>query len=209
MDWTTMVSSPNDLGIAHGHVADDFFSLVHGTVFTTAPTAAKLAVDTSLWGYEQIRRRKYYWLDRKKLLKRILRTTNIALYQKQREPKYALGAYVEGVLCIAGTRAAWVGCVGKGSMYELRTSGERRIMGYFNEEQHNDTDALGKDRYHWPSQESNLPFQEGDIMILAAGAAATLPIAVFDEIAHHQEDCKEIINKELPHSSWGITILRK
>jgi len=209
MDWTTVVSSPVDLGIAHGSVETDFFSLVHGTIFTTAPTAAKLAVDTSLWGYEQIRRRKYYWLDRKKLMQRILRTTNIALYQKQREPHFELGAYVEGVFCIVGTRAAWIGCVGKGSMYEIRTSGERRILGYINEEKHNELDALGRERYQWPSQETNIPLESGDILILAAGNAATFSIGVFDAIANNQEDCREIVNKEIPHSSWGITILKK
>ncbi len=209
MDWTTIVSSQTDFSIAYGHVAEDFFSLVHGTVFTTAPVAAKLAVDTSLWGYEQIRRRKYYFLDRKKLLKRILRTTNIALFQKQKESNFKLGAYVEGVFCNVGTRAAWVGCIGKGSMYELRTNGERRLLGYVNEAQHNKLDTLGRERYNWSSQETNIPFEKGDLLILAAGAAATLSIGVFDEIANHQDDCKEIINKQIPHSSWGITILRK
>ncbi len=210
MDWTTVVSSQTNSGIAHGHVAEDFFSLVHGTVFTTAPTAAKLAVDTSLWGYEQIRRRKYYFLDRKKLLKRILRTTNIALFQKQKESNCKLGAYVEGVFCNVGTRAAWVGCIGKGSMYELRTNGERRILGYIaDEETHNEQDALGRERYSWSSQETNIPFEQGDLLILAAGDAATISIGVFDEIAQHPEDCKEIINRERPHSSWGVTILKK
>lgn len=209
MDWTTIASSQTDSGIAHGSVETDFFSLVHGTVFTTAPIAAKLAVDTSLWGYEQIRRRKYYWLDKKKLMKRILRSTNIALFQKQREPHFEKGAYVEGVFCIVGTRAAWVGCIGKGSMYEMRTDGERRLLGYINSEEHNDGDSLGQERYQWPSQEANIPFKEGDILILAAGDAATLSIGVFDEIANHQDDCKEILNKEIPHSSWGVTILRK
>ena len=209
MDWTTIVSSSKDLGIAHGHVETDFFSLVHGTIFTTAPTAAKLAVDTSLWGYEQIRRRKYYWLDKKKLMKRILRSTNIALYQKQREPHFQQGAYVEGVFCIVGTRAAWIGCVGKGSMYEMRTSGERRILGYINEEKHNDSDSLGRERYQWSSQEANVPFKQGDMMILAAGDAATLSIGTFDTIANNQEACKDIITRALPHSSWGVTILKK
>ena len=209
MDWTTVVSSNADSGIAHGNIAEDFFSIVHGTVFTTAPTAAKLAVDTSLWGYEQIRRRKYYFLDRKKLLKRILRTTNIALFQKKKESNFKSGAYVEGVFCNVGTRAAWVGCIGKGSMYELRTNGERRIFGFINEETHNEQDALGRERYSWTSQETNIPFEPGDILILAAGDAATLSIGVFDEIATHQEDCKEIINREIPHSSWGVTILKK
>jgi hypothetical protein len=209
MEWTTIVSSSADLGIAYGNVETDFFSLVHGTVFTTAPTAAKLAVDTSLWGYEQIRRRKYYWLDKKKLMQRILRSTNIALFQKQREPKYELGAYVEGVFCIVGTRAAWIGCIGQGSMYEVRTNGERRILGYLNEKRHNEADSLGRERYQWPSQEDSMPLEKGDVVILATGAAATLSIGVFDEIANHQEDTKFIISRELPDSSWGIIILRK
>jgi len=209
MDWTTSVSSPADSGIAYGHVETDFFSLVHGTIFTTAPTAAKLAVDTSLWGYEQIRRRKYYWLDKKKLMQRILRSTNIALYQKQREPHFQQGAYVEGVFCIVGTRSAWVGCIGKGSVYEIRTSGERRIIGYMNSETHEDSDSLGSKRYHWSSQEASVPFETGDIIILATGEAATLSIGAFDAMVNNQENCKEIITRELPHSSWGVTILKK
>jgi hypothetical protein len=209
MRWTTVTSSPSNLGIAQGSVETDFFSLVHGTVFTTAPIAAKLAVDTSLWGYEQIRRRKYYWLDKKKLMQRILRSTNIALYQKQREPKCKQGAYVEGVFCIVGTRAAWVGCIGKGSMYEMRTNGERRILGYINSETHSDSDVLGKERYRWVSQEDSVPFEKGDSIILAVGDAATLSIGTFDQIVNNEEDCKEIITSQLPHSSWGVIILRK
>jgi hypothetical protein len=78
-----------------------------------------------------------------------------------------------------------------------------------NSETHEDSDSLGSKRYHWSSQEASVPFETGDIIILATGEAATLSIGAFDAMVNNQENCKEIITRELPHSSWGVTILKK
>src|SRR3990167_8511195 len=66
-------------------ICDGVGGLPHGEV------ASKLACDTAVWAYKLVRQRRTYWKDRKLFLKRIFRTTNITLWQKQREEEFEGG----------------------------------------------------------------------------------------------------------------------
>lgn len=74
--------------------------------------ASRLAGETALWGYKHIRERKFYWVDKKKLLKRIFRTTNMAVWQKRRETGFEDGLATTLVVAIITPTQFFVGSVG-------------------------------------------------------------------------------------------------
>lgn len=74
--------------------------------------ASRLAAETALWGYKHIRARRFYWVDKKKLLKRIFRTTNMAVWQKRRETGFAEGLATTLVVAIITPSQFFVGSVG-------------------------------------------------------------------------------------------------
>jgi serine/threonine protein phosphatase PrpC len=75
-------------------------------------TACKLASETSIWGYKLIRQRKFYWADKKLLVKRIFRSVNIAVWQKQRESGFESGIATSLAVAIFGPENIWMGTVG-------------------------------------------------------------------------------------------------
>lgn len=74
--------------------------------------ASRLAGETALWGYKHIRERKFYWVDKKKLLKRIFRTTNMAVWQKRRETGFEDGLATTLVVALITPTQFFVGSVG-------------------------------------------------------------------------------------------------
>jgi hypothetical protein len=112
--------SIKDLYTAYGAFASDFFVVARGNpLLPHAKKQADFAVETALWGYKQIRTRRFYWVDKKKLLVRILRSTNIALWQRKREPFFSGGMEVD-IICIAvGQQRYWIG--GTGNTYASET----------------------------------------------------------------------------------------
>lgn len=87
-------------------VADGSDKTPHGA------TAAKFASETAIWGFKHIRQRPYYWQDKKKLIKRIFRSTNLAVWQKQREQGFEEGLMTALLVCIIGAKTYWLGIKG-------------------------------------------------------------------------------------------------
>lgn len=92
-------------------VCDGVGGLPHGEV------AAKLAGDTAVWAYRLVRQRRTYWKGRKLLLKRIFRTTNITLWQKQREEGFTDGMATTMLVAIIIDRHYYIGSVGDSSAF--------------------------------------------------------------------------------------------
>jgi serine/threonine protein phosphatase PrpC len=85
-----------------------------------AEVAAKFAAETALWGYKLVRQRRFYWAEKPLLVKRIFRTTNLALWQKHREPGLQSGVAASlGVILNVGKRIC-VGSVGNISVLLYR-----------------------------------------------------------------------------------------
>ncbi len=169
----------------------EFFSFVYGASLNYGYIAAKVAADTTIWGYQEIRRRQCYWLDKKKLMERIIRTTNISLWQKHKDKLYQKGLWVDGVCCILGEKTAWIGLFGEASVVEIRKSGEERSMGTINEDGENSRKKLGADRYSIDIQIASFPFEQGDTFLFAIGKSASYS----NELLHLLFQEKEI-NKE-------------
>ncbi len=102
-------------------IADGVGGMPHGD------TAAKLACETAVWGYKQIQLRNTYWKDKKLLLKRIFRSTNIAIYQKQKEIGYSDGMATTLSMVMVGQRSIWVGSVGDSPVYILHNGALKKV----------------------------------------------------------------------------------
>lgn len=95
-------------------VTDGVSGLPHGGV------AAKLAAETAMWGYKHIRERPFYWADKKLFLKRIFRSSNMAVWQKRKEFGFEAGLATTLSLAMIGTHAIWVGTAGDSSVLLYR-----------------------------------------------------------------------------------------
>jgi serine/threonine protein phosphatase PrpC len=112
-------------------VADGFAGLPHGD------TAAKLACETAIWGYKHIRQHRYYWLDKKLFMKRIFRSTNLAVWQKQREDGFAGGMATTLLVTMIGAKNYWIGAAGDTSVWFARDGNVTKLTA-------DDVDTAGK-----------------------------------------------------------------
>lgn len=95
-------------------VADGVGNVPHGEV------ASRLATETAIWGYKHVRQRPFYWEDKKRLLKRIFRTTNLTIWQKQRENEFKDGLATTLSVAIVSAAKIWVGGVGDSPVFLYR-----------------------------------------------------------------------------------------
>src|SRR4030067_1959156 len=102
------------------HYLDECFVAADGV--STVPNgdiAARLGAETAVWGYKFIRTKRFYWHDKKLLLKRIFRSANIAVWQKARERAFRSGLATTLTVVIIGDTVIWTGHVGasRGFLY--------------------------------------------------------------------------------------------
>jgi len=157
-----------------GEFQSEFVCLMHGASPAYGYVAAQTAADTAVWGYKEIRKRHCYWIDKKLLLTRIIRTTNITLWQKHKEKLYEKGLLVDGVCCIFGQKTAWIGCFGQASVVEIRQDDEQRLMGIVADNGYDAAKNLGSDRYHLSFVSATFPFTSGDTLLFSVGTLASL-----------------------------------
>jgi serine/threonine protein phosphatase PrpC len=136
-------------------VSDGVKSMPYGEV------AAKLASDTAIWGYKFVRHRPFYWADKRRLLKRIFRSTNLAVWQKRRETGFGDGLATALSVAIVGPTKIWVGNVGGGAILLYRES----LIDVLTP---SNGDALGLKRLGLVSHIAVSEFLSGDILILAS-----------------------------------------
>jgi len=104
-----------------GNVNDECFVVADGVSHVPhGDTAAILASETALWGYRHIRLRPFYWADKRLLLRRIFRSSNLTLWQKQREHGFETGLATTLSIAIIGSQKIWVGSVGDTSILLYR-----------------------------------------------------------------------------------------
>ncbi len=180
----------------------EFFGIMHGASLSYGYVAATLAADTALWGYKEIRKRQCYWIDKKQLLTRIIRTMNISLWQKHKDTLYAKGLFVDGVCCIIGQKTAWIGCFGDASVVEVRKNNEQRLMGVVAENDYDSSKKLGSDRYKLFFMSARFPFESGDAIVLASGSTACM---TGEDLAAYAEKKEK---KELKSTTGGILVIQ-
>ena len=141
-------------------VADGVESLPHGDV------AAKLAAETAVWAYKLVRQRRYYWTEKMKLLARMFRSTNMTLWQKQKEWGFTDGMGTTLTVLLAGPKNFWIGHVGDSALFLFRdgTLTKRTIDNV--DRQGVLTKVIGGTRYGLKPQIENDIFTPGDVLLL-------------------------------------------
>lgn len=155
---------------------EDFFANFNDQCFAVADgvggmpngqVAARLACETAVWAYKIVRLRPFYWGDKRLLVKRIFRTTNITLWQKQREKGFEAGLATTLVVCVLGEQSFWLGSVGDSRAYHLTTKGV--LMSLVPDDLDPSgklTKVVGANRYGLVPHTIGKEFSSGDTMLL-------------------------------------------
>lgn len=163
----------SDKSAEFSNFSDEFFCFAGGTKFWKNNSAGvKLAAETALWAYRQMRTGNAYWKNKKLLLTRIARTANLSLYQKRKLPQFTDGFSINLTLIIEGTHNFWI-----------NNSGDLKILlyrdGLIDETTTHKSNALGSVRYGLN------PLITGDRKI-----AGDILIAANPEVFEHIEEEK-------------------
>jgi len=160
----------------HDHVQEDFFVNFNDECFVVtdgvgslphADVAAHLAAETAIWGYKHIRQRPFYWADKKLFLKRIFRSANIAVWQKQREVPFVDGLATTLATVIIGPTSLWAGSVGDTGILLYRESLIDVLTPYDLDEAGRLTNALGVRRFGLVPHVAVEKFLPGDVVLMA------------------------------------------
>lgn len=142
------------------------FALVEGKP-NHANEAARLTADTAIWGYKVVRLRPFYWGDKRGLLRRIFRSTNIAVWQKQREPGFSDGLSASMAMAIVGPYKFWWANVGDTAIFLFRDGKLIKLSKADVNKSGSLTKAIGKERYGLVPQLKAENWLTSDIILLA------------------------------------------
>jgi serine/threonine protein phosphatase PrpC len=176
-----------------GNIHDEYFVVADGVGgMPHGDAAAILTGETAIWGYKQIRLRPFYWADKLLLLKRIFRTSNIAVWQKRRESGFEKGLASTLSAVIIGSQKIWVGSVGDTSILLYRDGLIDYLTPLDIDSSGNLTNVLGLHRYGLVPHVSVERYLSGDIVcIISDGVANYIKEeefrALFETIASTQE----------------------
>lgn len=149
-------------------LADGIGGLPHGDV------AAKLAGETAIWAYKQVRLRKGYWADKRLLVRRIFRSTNLTIWQKKRETGFTDGLATTLLVAIVGPTTIWVGSVGDSSAWVFHNGNLLRLTREDRDSAGNLTRALGYKRLGLLPNASQQRFLPGDLLILTTDGVTSI-----------------------------------
>lgn len=147
-------------------VTDGVGGMPHGEV------AAQLAGDTAVWAYRLVRQRHAYWKDKKLFLKRIFRTTNITVWQKQREKGFTDGMATTMLVCIVLDRRFYIGSVGDSSAFFVHDGLLTKLTHEDVDDSGKLTKVIGTMRYGLTPSIAVGDFLPGDCLILATDGLA-------------------------------------
>lgn len=129
--------------------------------------ACKFACETALWAFKHIRQHPYYWLDKKLFMKRIFRSTNMAIWQKRRERGFENGIAANLMVFIVGPLKYWLGVAGDSSVWLLRSGLMKKLTPDVPTFEKNKQQLLGMKRLGLVPTFHTGTFRPGDISILA------------------------------------------
>lgn len=161
-------------------IADGVGGMPHGEV------AAKLAAETAAWAYKHVRMRPTYWKERKLLLKRIFRTSNIAVWQKQREDEFTDGMATTLLVLIVTHQRMYIGNVGDSSAYRYRDTLVEKLTTDDEDADGKLTSVVGTHRYGlMPSMEIDDFFPNDTIALVTDGVGDYVDHITLQSILAH------------------------
>lgn len=166
---------------------DECFVLCDGVAGKPhAAAAAKLAGDTASWAYQFVRQRHAYWKDKKLLLSRIFRTTNITLWQKQREEGFEGGMATTMLVVILIDQRYYIGSAGDSSAYLIHDGSMKKLTTDDVDAEGRLTKVIGASRYGLTPFVTTGDLFEGDSLVLMT-----------DGVSRFKDDgkCIELLNQ--------------
>ncbi len=152
---------------------DECFVLADGVgSLPNADVASKFAAETAVWGYKLIRQHRYYWLDKKLFMKRIFRSTNMAVWQKRREVGFEEGLATKLMVCMVGPKTFWLGYTGDSGAWIIRDGAQEKLTGELSPFEGKQKGILGMKRLGLSSEYVSGQFKTGNILLLATGGCA-------------------------------------
>ena len=178
------------------HFSDECFVVCDGvSLYPHGGEAATIAADTALWAYKAVRLRRVYWLDKRLLIKRIFRSTNLRIWQKRREEGFGDGLATSMVVAIIGPRGIWVGSVGDSSAFIFHNGQLLRLTILDRDAEGKLTRALGFQRLGLLPNSVHQILSPGDLLVIATdGVTDVLPPERFAEILK-QSDTQQDLEK--------------
>jgi len=134
--------------------------------------AARFACETAVWAYKHIRQHRYYWLDKKLFMKRIFRTTNMAIWQKQKEHEYTGGLMTTLSVLIVGTKTLWLGNAGDTQAWIVQEGSLEKLTQDKDVFESVPKKILGKKRLGLYPDYVSSPFGAGDVLCMATDGVA-------------------------------------
>lgn len=154
---------------------DECFILADGSsLYEHGRDAATLACDTAIWAYKHIRQHKYYWGDKKLFMKRIYRSTNLAVWQKQREKEFESGMATTLSVCMVGPKNYWLGNSGNSVSWRVQKGRLERltpVQELFPGGK--PKGLLGEKRLGLVPSYKSGPFAIGDVLVMASAGCAS------------------------------------
>ena len=152
--------------------SDECFVVADGVSDIHGEAAAKLAADTAIWGYKHVRQRPFYWADKRRLLKRIFRSSNLTLWQKRKEQGFENGIATTLSVVIVSINKIWVGNVGNTGVFLYRESLIDELTPSDIDEKGRLTNMLGVKRLGLVPHLAVESFLPGDIVVMATSGVA-------------------------------------
>jgi len=150
---------------------DECIILSEGISSFKPDTASCLTTETALWAYKHIRQRPHYWGNKLCFLKRIFRTTNMRIWQKQKEPGFEKGLVSSLLVMMIGNRNVWLGTMGDYVLYFLR-GGYMKTVVSKNTVSSYPKNAVGRNRLGLCPHFTSMNFLSGDTIVLVSGNVA-------------------------------------
>ena len=196
-------------------IADGVSAMPHGKVAST------FVSDTAVWCYKHVRQRPYYWEDKSKLLKRIFKTSNLALWQKRKEAEFAGGLASTLSVIILGIKKFWIGTVGDSRSFLIREGLIEELIPPEDQSSIRIPMALGFERSGIVPRITSDVLLSGDVLILATDGVSDVITEedlrlAYDVIGQTQESCMQavlhILTQANDHGSrdnMSVCVIRK
>lgn len=136
--------------------------------FPHSAVAAKFACETAIWAYKHIRQHRYYWLDKKLFMKRIFRSTNLAVWQKKREAGFEGGMATGLMVLLVGAKQYWLGVAGPSSAWLAHGGTMTKLTPETDVFGGGARDVMGIRRLGLVPYYKTAELGEGDVMIMAS-----------------------------------------
>ncbi len=193
--------------------SDECLALADGiSEFPNGATAAKHAAETAVWAYKLVRTRPFYWEDKKLFMKRIFRTVNLSIWQKQKESTYRSGLLSNLLVAIFGPRNFWVGTAGDSHALLIRDNCIHYVTKITDEVHGEELNVLGRQRLGLIPYFVGDRFLTGDtLLVMTKGVADYLLSSDLDELVLQTPNeeaglktvASELVRRALLHGSEG------